>query len=72
METAVAQCLEGAGYEFDAEVQKSLLRAAKLGRTFAPDAHATEFVNMCRVLRVLNAVRSPRVGIPLTYTQYPF
>lgn len=72
MENAVSQCLEGAGYEFNTNVQKSLLRAAKVGRTFAPDAATTEFVNMCRVLRVLNNVRSERVGIPLTYAQYPF
>jgi len=72
METAIEQCLEGAGYEFNTEVQKNLLRAAKLGRTFAPDAYPSQFVNMCRVLRVLNDVRNPRIGIPLTYTQYPF
>lgn len=30
------------------------------------------YVQMCRTLRVLNAVRHPAVGIPLTYTQYPF
>jgi hypothetical protein len=25
---------------------------------------------MCRILRVLNAVRHPEVGIPLTFDQY--
>ena len=27
---------------------------------------------MCQMLRVLNQVRNISIGIPLTYTQYPF
>lgn len=27
---------------------------------------------MCRLLRVLNAIRDPKIGLPLTFTQYPF
>lgn len=34
--------------------------------------NSENYVNMCRKLRVLNAVRDPKVGIPLTITQYPF
>ena len=30
-----------------------------------------EFVEMCQVLRVLNAVRDYTVGLPLTHVQYP-
>lgn len=29
------------------------------------------YVSMCRTLRVLNAVRHPSIGIPLTCIQYP-
>lgn len=31
----------------------------------------TKFVEMCQILRVLNAVRDYTVGVPLTLVQYP-
>ncbi|GLH07116.1 Vacuolar protein sorting-associated protein 16 homolog [Gryllus bimaculatus] len=66
---AVQNCLEAAGHEFNTDTQKSLLRAAQFGKCFLADYDPTAYVDMCRMLRVLNAVRSPRVGIPLTITQ---
>ena len=30
-----------------------------------------KFVEMCQILRVLNAVRDYTVGVPLTLVQYP-
>ncbi|CAG9822683.1 unnamed protein product [Phaedon cochleariae] len=69
LHTAVNQCIEAVGYEFDTEVQKMLIRAAQFGKCFVSDMRPDAYVNMCRLLRVLNAVRSPKVGIPLTITQ---
>ncbi|CAH1109343.1 unnamed protein product [Psylliodes chrysocephalus] len=69
LETAVNQCIEAVGYEFDTDVQKLLIRAAQFGKCFIPDMRSDSYVNMCRLLRVLNAVRDPKVGIPITITQ---
>lgn len=66
---AVTSCLEAAGHEFSSDTQKSLLRAAQFGKCFIADYDPTAYVEMCRMLRVLNAVRHQRVGIPLTITQ---
>ncbi|KAM6945481.1 vacuolar protein sorting-associated protein 16 homolog [Aplochiton taeniatus] len=67
---AVRQCVEAAGYEHEADTQKSLLRAASFGKCFLSNFPQEPFVSMCRDLRVLNAVRDYTVGIPLTHTQY--
>jgi hypothetical protein len=34
--------------------------------------NSDKYVNIIRLLRVLNAVRESKIGIPLTFTQYPF
>lgn len=72
LEKAVDQCVMAAGFEFDSTIQKLLLRAAKFGKTIAPDIPSEPYVQMCRILRVLNGVRGRKIGIPLTYSQYPF
>lgn len=69
---AVNQCVQAAGFEFDQQIQKVLIKAAKFGKTFAPDIPSKPYVQMCRILRVLNGVRCNKIGIPLTYIQYPF
>jgi len=70
LKTAIDQCLQAAAFEFDFEVQRSLLKAASFGKLVCPAFKADKFVDMCRVLRVLNAVRSPDVGMPLTHAQF--
>ncbi len=47
-------------------------QAAQFGKTFANNMDSENYVRMCRTLRILNAVRHPKVGIFLTYPQYPF
>jgi len=47
-------------------------QAAQFGKGFIADLNSDYYVRMCRLLRVLNAVRDHKIGIPLTYTQYPF
>lgn len=49
-----------------------LSKAAQFGKCFIPDVNSDKYVHMCRLLRVLNAIRHPKIGLPLTFTQYPF
>ncbi|XP_070168587.1 vacuolar protein sorting-associated protein 16 homolog [Polyergus mexicanus] len=70
LDSAIKACIDGASHEFDFETQKILMRAAKFGKGFSKKMDPEYYVQMCRTLRVLNAVRHPAVGIPLTYTQY--
>ncbi|XP_059906955.1 vacuolar protein sorting-associated protein 16 homolog isoform X7 [Gadus macrocephalus] len=67
---AVRQCVEAAGHEQHTHTQKALLRAASFGKCFLTNLSPEAFVSVCRDLRVLNAVRDPSIGIPLTHTQY--
>ncbi|KAL1505520.1 hypothetical protein ABEB36_005068 [Hypothenemus hampei] len=69
LEEALNQCLDAVGYEFNLEVQKMLIRAAQFGKCFIPGMNSQKYVKMCRLLRVLNAIRDPKVGIPLTIEQ---
>ncbi|XP_031556502.1 vacuolar protein sorting-associated protein 16 homolog [Actinia tenebrosa] len=66
---AVEQCIQAAGAEYEPSLQRSLLRAASLGKSFLSDFDPKPFVKMCQTLRVLNAVREYTVGIPITYAQ---
>ncbi|KAG6441802.1 hypothetical protein O3G_MSEX001993 [Manduca sexta] len=67
---AVQDCIEAAAFEFNTEVQKMLIRAAQFGKCFLVDQELTElYVKTCRSLRVLNAIRDPKVAIPLTSVQ---
>ncbi|KAK3809948.1 MAG: Vps16, N-terminal region-domain-containing protein [Benniella sp.] len=67
---AVEACIEAAGHEFSHVYQRLLLKAASFGKSFLEINNADSFVEMCRILRVLNAVRYYEIGIPLTYEQY--
>ncbi|ETO22482.1 hypothetical protein RFI_14717, partial [Reticulomyxa filosa] len=78
---AVYDCLDAARYELDnLEVQQKLLAAASYGKLFIKDSNDDygdnefsvhgRFVETCRQLRVLNAIRSPDVGMPLTCQQF--
>ncbi|KAI8601749.1 Vps16, N-terminal region-domain-containing protein [Dissophora ornata] len=67
---AVEACIEAAGHEISHQYQRTLLKAASFGKSFLEIYNADSFVEMCKVLRVLNAVRYYEIGIPLTYAQY--
>ena len=45
-------------------------QAASFGKAYADDYNPDGFVDVCQALRVLNQVRSPILGMPLTFTQY--
>jgi hypothetical protein len=68
--TAVDECIEAAGQEWEPYWQRRLLNAAKYGRGFLDLYNATDFVNMGRTLKVLNSIRHHEIGIPLTHSQY--
>ncbi|KAG6682635.1 hypothetical protein I3842_13G153200 [Carya illinoinensis] len=67
---AVEACVDAAGHEFDVSRQRTLLRAASYGQAFCSNFHRDRIQEMCKTLRVLNAVRSPEIGIPLSIQQY--
>ncbi|KAK4049105.1 Vacuolar protein sorting-associated protein 16 [Microbotryomycetes sp. JL221] len=67
---AVDTCIQAAGQEFDVFWQKRLLKAAAFGKTFLDMYNPSSFVEMSLTLRVLNAVRSFEIGIPITYDEY--
>nr|XP_018902383.1 PREDICTED: vacuolar protein sorting-associated protein 16 homolog [Bemisia tabaci] len=69
LQLAITQCIQAAGHEFNPVHQKMLITAASFGKVFSADYNPEKYVEMCRILRVLNAVRDPKIGIPLTYTQ---
>eukprot|EP00250_Pteridium_aquilinum_P015791 c22759_g1_i1 orf=358-2910(+) len=68
---AVDSCIDAAGHEFDVGQQYTLLRAAAYGLPFCSDKRfpRNRFSEMCRTLRVLNAVRNFNIGIPLSIKQ---
>lgn len=70
IETAVDECIEAAGYEFDTETQKNLIRAAHFGKGFIKGHDPDEYIQKTRVLRVLNAIRQSDIGMPLTIDQF--
>ncbi|KAI6767945.1 hypothetical protein HG530_005954 [Fusarium avenaceum] len=67
---AVDTCVNAAGREFDTHWQKRLLKAASFGKSVLDIYNSDDFVDMCETLRVLNAVRYYKVGMPLSFEQY--
>ncbi|KAI9312452.1 Vps16, C-terminal region-domain-containing protein [Dichotomocladium elegans] len=67
---AVDCCIEAAGFEFNQQYQRLLMKAASFGKCFLENYNADRFVEMAQSLRVLNAIRYYDIGIPLTYAQY--
>ncbi|CAN1255446.1 Protein VACUOLELESS1 [Linum perenne] len=67
---AVEACIDAAGHEFDTYRQETLLRAASYGQAFSSNFQRERIQEMCKTLRVLNAVRNPEIGIPLSIQQY--
>lgn len=71
LEQAIDSVLDAAAQELNPEAQRVLLEAASFGKlSCAASYPADKFPDMCRILRVLNAVRQQDVGIPLTYAQF--
>ncbi|KAL8985874.1 MAG: hypothetical protein Q9205_000524 [Flavoplaca limonia] len=67
---AVETCIQAAGQEYSVHWQKQLLKAASFGKSILEFYSSDDFVDMCEALRILNAVRDYRIGLPLSYDQY--
>ncbi|KAJ9269444.1 hypothetical protein DTO271D3_5979 [Paecilomyces variotii] len=67
---AVDVCVRAAGYEFDPNWQKRLLKAASFGKSVLELYNSDDFVEMTEKLRVLKAVRDYQIGMPISYEQY--
>ena len=70
LDEAIDVCVRAAGHEYSGHWQKQVLKAASFGKSVLDLYNSDEFVNMCETLRVLNAVRDYRIGLPLSYDQY--
>lgn len=70
LEQAVNTCIGAATDPWDTAAQKKLLDAACYGKAFVENYDSGYFVNTCKDLRVLNMLRSPAIGLHLTYKQY--
>lgn len=66
----MATCVQAAGQEYSPYWQKQLLKAASFGKSVLDVYSSDDFVDMCEKLRVLNAVRDYRIGLPLSLEQY--
>ncbi|KAF6254839.1 vacuolar protein sorting-associated protein 16 [Scenedesmus sp. NREL 46B-D3] len=66
---AVEGCAAAAGLDLSITRQRALLRAAVFGRAFAPSVAAPLLRDTAQRLRLLNALREPAVGLPLTMPQ---
>ncbi|XP_022759131.1 protein VACUOLELESS1-like isoform X2 [Durio zibethinus] len=60
---AVEACIDAAGHEFDVSRQRTLLRAASYGQAFCSNFQRDRIQEMCKTLRVLNALLTPSVLI---------
>ncbi|KAI9709549.1 MAG: hypothetical protein M1820_003309 [Bogoriella megaspora] len=69
LDEAVDACIKAAGHEYRIPLQKQLLKAASFGKSVLDLYNSDDFVDMCEVLRVLNAVRFYTIGLPLSYDQ---
>jgi len=71
---AVIGCIRAACHEMSSERQLDLLRVAQFGISYMKGKNMScDPWALCKagtMLRILNAVRSPDVGIPLTYAQF--
>ncbi|KAJ2905757.1 hypothetical protein MKZ38_004434 [Zalerion maritima] len=67
---AVDVCVSAAGQEPNVHWQKQLLKAASFGKSVLDIYNSDDFVDMCEILRVLNAVRFYKIGFPLSHDQY--
>ncbi|KAI5284783.1 hypothetical protein KEM54_001073 [Ascosphaera aggregata] len=67
---AVDMCIQAAGQEFNVYWQKQILKAASFGKSVLELYSSDDFVEMTERLRVMNAVRDYRIGLPLSFQQY--
>lgn len=69
LDEAVVACATAAGLDLSVLRQRALLRAAVFGRAFASHVPRDLLRSVAVKLRLLNALREPDVGLPLTMPQ---
>ncbi|KAK6456211.1 vacuolar sorting protein [Scheffersomyces xylosifermentans] len=68
--TAMRDCLEVAQDEFVVVWQKKILRAVSFGKAYSDDLYnADEYLSVLNNIKVLNQLRTPELGIFLTYNE---
>lgn len=65
---ATGDCISAACEEFDTDLQKKMLRAAKLGMNTLPYYDPDDFVSACDFTRVLYNLRTE--GLAITYSEF--
>jgi len=70
MDKAVNDCCDAATFIFDKDMQTKLLRASAHGKLFCRGYDHDNFVQICKYMRCINALREKDVGIALTYRQF--
>ncbi|CAH2355631.1 vacuolar protein sorting-associated protein 16 [[Candida] railenensis] len=71
LQLAMNECLQASLDEFQPFWQKKLLRAVSFGKVYIDDGSydADEYLQIVSYLKVLNQIRSPDVGIFITYKE---
>ncbi|KAJ3451823.1 vacuolar protein sorting vps16 [Anaeramoeba flamelloides] len=67
---AITDCITASSWVFQRDLQKKLLNAAAIGKSYLDNFVHDIFADMCKDLRVLNEVRGWEIGMPLTYRQF--
>lgn len=68
LETAISGCLEAALDEFSPIWQKKILKAVSFGKIYDENYYnADEYLKVLNSVKVLNQLRSPEIGLFLTY-----
>ncbi|GMT19198.1 hypothetical protein PFISCL1PPCAC_10495, partial [Pristionchus fissidentatus] len=66
---AIEECTEAAGRTRNPSMQKTLMKAARIGMAFSPSLDSAPFVSLLRSMRVVNECGRRRTAIPITLTQ---
>lgn len=70
LKTAITGCLNAALDEFSPMWQKKILKAVSFGKIYDDDYYnADEFLRVVNTVKVLNQLRSPEIGLFLTYPE---
>lgn len=69
LRTAMKGCLEAALEEFSPLWQKKILKAVSFGKIYEKNYDAAEYLKVLNTIKVLNQIRSPDIGIFLTYKE---
>lgn len=70
LETAVTTCISAGAAEFEVRKQQGFLKAASYGKAFCSNLKPHDFVQTCQWLRILNDIRQPSIGMPMTFVQF--